>query len=295
MMRLLKKEEWFHEDGFPIAVARRNPQTPFGIHAHEFCELVIITQGRGHHVTGEDSWELTAGDVFVIGGARPHDYLNMDNLCLINILYEPDRLGLNYLDLPSIGGYHALFTLEPAFRGQHQFKSRLHLLAKDLAIAVELVDRLEGELKRREAGFGFMATALFMQLIGFLSRCYMQSQHPDGCALLRIGEAISHMESHFDEPMCLETLAKIARMPKRSFLRAFHLATGTSPVAYVIQLRILRAASLLREKNSSITDIAFDVGFGDSNYFTRQFRKVQGVSPRDYRRIGSIGKSFPNS
>jgi AraC-like DNA-binding protein len=72
-------------------------------------------------------------------------------------------------------------------------------------------------------------------------------------------------------------------MSKRSFLRAFQAATGKSPIAYLIQLRINRAASLLRRGDDSITDIAFLVGFRDSNYFTRQFRKVFGTSPRAYR------------
>jgi AraC family L-rhamnose operon transcriptional activator RhaR/AraC family L-rhamnose operon regulatory protein RhaS len=44
-----------------------------------------------------------------------------------------------------------------------------------------------------------------------------------------------------------------------------------------------RAADMLRRGAESITDIAFTVGFSDSNYFTRQFRKLVGVSPRTYR------------
>ena len=43
----LKKEHWFHPDGFPLAIERRDPQEPFGLHSHEFSELVIITRGSG--------------------------------------------------------------------------------------------------------------------------------------------------------------------------------------------------------------------------------------------------------
>ena len=77
--RILKTSDYFHRDGFPIVVARREPQEPFGLHAHDFSELVIITKGGGLHVTGRESWSLAAGDVFVIGGSRPHDYQNMIN------------------------------------------------------------------------------------------------------------------------------------------------------------------------------------------------------------------------
>ena len=128
-----------------------------------------------------------------------------------------------------------------------------------------------------------MATATFMQIIGTLSRCYGRSPSPDGRALLRIGEAMSHLERNIHREVNLEELASIANMSRRSFLRVFQSATGTSPLAWVIEQRINRACSLLRHTDRRITEIAFDVGFNDSNYFTRQFTKVTGLSPRNYR------------
>lgn len=281
--RLLKTPDWFHRDGFPIAVERRDPQEPFGLHAHEFSELVIIVSGSGWHVTGRESWPLTAGDVFVISGQRPHNYRQMDQLCLVNIMFQPARMHLELADLPGLAGYHALFALEPAWRQRHRFSSRLRLTPQELGKVLGHVDQLDEELKLRGPAFGFLATAAFMQIIGYLSRCYSQSRHPDSRALLRIAEAITHLETRYAEPINLDELARIARMSKRSFIRAFRAAMGSSPIAYLLQLRVNRAATQLRRNGDPITDIAFRVGFGDSNYFTRQFRKLIGVSPRTYR------------
>lgn len=283
MKKILRIEEWFHPDGFPVSVERREPQEEFGPHTHEFAEIVIITGGKGLHITGDDSWELSSGDVFVISGTRTHEYRNIQGLKLVNILYLPDQLKLALLDLPSVPGYHALFTLEPAWRDRHQCKSRLHLSAKELTSIVELSDKLEKELKERHPGFGFMAMATLMQIIGMLSRAYGRAPTPDGRALLRIGEALSFLEQNIQAEVDVDGLAKIAHMSKRSFLRAFQQATGSSPIAWLIELRIQRAATLLRRTKKSITEIAFDVGFNDSNYFTRQFRKMTGTTPRDYR------------
>jgi len=281
---VLKRKDWFHPDGFPIAVERRDPQEPFGLHAHEFAEIVIITAGRGVHVTGTESYPLAAGDVFVIGGSRPHDYHSMERLCLVNILFQPEKLNLRTWDLRTLPGYHALFTLEPAWRQRHGFSSRLRLAPAELGVAMGFVDKLDDELRSRAAGFKFMATAAFMQLVGHLSRCFARSKNADSRALLRIGEAISHLEVNYHQPVELDRLAAMARMSKRTFLRSFHAALGTSPIAYLIQLRVQRAASLLRRTEQSVTDIAFAVGFSDSNYFTRQFRKALGVTPGEYRR-----------
>jgi AraC-like DNA-binding protein len=285
MIRILKKSDWFGADGFPIAVETRDPQEPFGLHAHEFSEIVIVTGGSGVHVTGEDSWQLSAGDTFVIGGSRPHDYLNMEELRLINILFDQEDLSLELKDLPSLPGYHALFHLEPSWRKRHEFKSRLRLSQKDLSIAIALVERLDAELEQRTAGFGFLATAVFMQLVGHLSRCYDQSRNADSRALLRIAQTIAHLETCYAENVKLAELVSIAGMSRRSFLRAFEAATGSTPIDYLIQLRLSRAAALLRRTTQSITDIAFQVGFQDSNYFSRQFRQRYGMSPSAYRRL----------
>tara|TARA_R110002049_G_scaffold27321_2_gene94207 strand:+ start:398464 stop:399330 length:867 start_codon:yes stop_codon:yes gene_type:complete len=282
-VRILRKEDWFHEDGFPISVERRDPQEPFGIHAHEFSEIVIITGGEGLHVTGEDSWQLSTGDVFVIGGSRPHDYLNMDRLRLINVLFDQAELAMRLRDLPSLPGYHAMFHLEPAWRKRHQFNSRLRVSTEEMDEICDLIDKLESELCRRESGFQFVATAVFMQLVGHLSRCYGRTKNADSQSLLRIAETISHIETHFTEPVQLDDLVDISGMSRRSFLRAFESALGCTPIAHLIQLRINRASVLLTTTDRSITDIAYDVGFNDSNYFSRQFRKSLGVTPRDFR------------
>ena len=73
-------------------------------------------------------------------------------------------------------------------------------------------------------------------------------------------------------------------MSKRTFLRVFRAATGATPIAYLIGVRIRRAAELLRQGGVTVTEAAMRVGFEDSNYFSRQFRKVMGVTPRSYAR-----------
>ncbi len=283
MKQILRNQEWFHPDGFPITVERREPQEAFGPHTHEFTEIVIITGGKGMHITGNDSWELSAGDVFVISGNRTHEYRDIQGLRLVNTLYQPEHLALTLLDLPSVPGYHAMFTLEPAWRSRHQCNSRLHLSSKELTSVVALTERLEEELNERQPGFGFMAMATLMQIIGSLSRAYGRKPTPDGRALLRIGESVSYLELHLQNEVNVDLLAEKARMSKRSFLRAFRLATGSSPIAWLIETRVQRAAQLLRRTSRPVTDIAFEVGFNDSNYFTRQFTKRTGLSPTRYR------------
>jgi AraC-like DNA-binding protein len=280
-MLTLKRKDWL-PTSFPLSVVRREPQKIFPPHKHEFSEVVIITGGHALHVIGRESWQLSAGDVFVIHSGRKHEYQNLRDLRLINILFDPEKLTLHLADLPSVPGYHALFALEPVLR-RHRFKSRLRLSLSELATIQSLVDDLENELTERAPGFGFQSMALFMQIVGTLSRCYSQTKNTDSKALLRCAKAIAHLESHFAEPLNLDQLADIARMSKRSFIRLFQAATGSPPIARLIQIRLRQAAKLLRQTDATITEVAYKVGFNDSNYFTRQFRTVIGISPQKYR------------
>src|SRR5215203_5297916 len=116
MSSTLRAADWFHADGFPLQVERREPQEPFDLHVHDFSELVAVTRGRGLHRIEGEAWPLSAGDVFVVKGDEAHEYAELDDLHLVNLLYQPDRLRWDLGDLATLPGYHALITLEPQWR-----------------------------------------------------------------------------------------------------------------------------------------------------------------------------------
>jgi transcriptional regulator GlxA family with amidase domain len=129
-----------------------------------------------------------------------------------------------------------------------------------------------------------------MSLCGFLSRCQERSPHTDSRALHRIALAMTHLERNFAQPVTVDGLAAIARLSRRSFLRAFEAATGSAPIAYLIRLRVHHAAALLRHGDETVTEIAFRCGFGDSNYLARQFKAAFGLTPLEYRRRHGKGR-----
>jgi mannose-6-phosphate isomerase-like protein (cupin superfamily) len=73
MPRYLLKKHAYNPSDSPVAMARRRPQWPFGIHAHEFSELVIICGGRGKHITETEVYPLKRGDVFIITAKHTMD------------------------------------------------------------------------------------------------------------------------------------------------------------------------------------------------------------------------------
>ena len=101
--------------------------------------------------------------------------------------------------------------------------------------------------------------------------------------LINIGQAVAYIENNFRKPLQLKELAEKASLSPRHFSRIFKNNYNTSPIEYIIQLRIKHACKLLQTTQMNITKIAMDCGFSDSNYFTRQFKKMKGITPSQYR------------
>ena len=66
--------------------------------------------------------------------------------------------------------------------------------------------------------------------------------------------------------------------------RSFKKQYGISLWTYLLQLRITEAKTQLRFTDKTIEQIALDCGFEELNYFSRTFRKIEGISPSEYRR-----------
>jgi len=279
----LTDEAFLPDPSLPIKVCYRDPQPVFPLHYHTFDELVIVFKGTALHVIDDMTFPLKAGDVFVITGNRKHQYRDMKNLVLVNILFDAKKLDMLHWDIRALPGYHALFALEPAFRARHRFQSRLQLTEPQLNCANELVRELDRETTEKCPGYRVMAKGLFMQLAVYLSRCYSDKPNEESRNLLRLGDAIAYIETHFANRITILDLAKKAHMSPRHFQRVFRQCMHKSPVDYLLHVRIRHASGLLRNTDRSITEIAYDCGFTDSNYFTRCFRKVMNITPKQYR------------
>ena len=110
--------------GFPLRMKRVYNHGSRTIHRHEFSELVIVFQERSTHLTEEGSYDIAAGDVFVVPPGASHGYRTDPEKCfsIVNIMFRFDRLKLPFFDLHRSPGYRMLFELGPGFKslsGKH--------------------------------------------------------------------------------------------------------------------------------------------------------------------------------
>jgi AraC family transcriptional regulator len=99
----------------------------------------------------------------------------------------------------------------------------------------------------------------------------------------RAVDAAAWIDGHSRDAVDLESAAREVGLSQFHFLRLFARVLGVTPHQYLVRSRLRDAARLLADDAHSITDVAFQVGFGDLSNFVRTFHKAAGVSPRRFR------------
>ena len=104
----------------------------------------------------------------------------------------------------------------------------------------------------------------------------------------KLQQAIDYIQSNLAEDISLESIANELGISRYYFCRLFKKSMGISPYQYLIQSRIERAKELLLQPHISISDVALKVGFSSQSHFTKYFKKVVGITPKEFENFYSI-------
>ncbi len=145
-------------------------------------------------------------------------------------------------------------------------------------------EKIMQELHYRQTNYCELCTAYLWQILLTVSRDIETVANRKRPLPPEIIRTVKYMEEHCHEEIYLETLASINFIGKSWLIRQFKHYLNTSPMQYLNNLRIEKAASLLRE--GADIDIAATVsGFSDRLYFSKVFKEKTGFSPGRYRKI----------
>ncbi|WP_256757004.1 AraC family transcriptional regulator [Cohnella sp. WQ 127256] len=126
--------------------------------------------------------------------------------------------------------------------------------------------------------------ATMLRLIGLIHRELMTKEgvRIDHSHAELVLNAISYMEEHFVEPISAGILAKRASLTPKYFGTIFRQATGQSISEYLLRLRIDEAKRLLRRRKWNVRQVAEQIGIPDLYYFSKLFKRAEGISPKRY-------------
>ena len=101
---------------------------------------------------------------------------------------------------------------------------------------------------------------------------------------LELAAGKEYLDEHYTEKLTLDDLEEKFFINKFYLSKIFQETYGTTVNNDLISKRITRAKQLLRFTDMTVDEVGAAVGMGDANYFCRMFRKVEVISPREYRK-----------
>lgn len=109
--------------------------------------------------------------------------------------------------------------------------------------------------------------------------------HTNAPKKMEISQVKSFLDEHYKEKLSLESVASHFFIDKHYLARLFKEHYGVTLVTYLQQVRITHAKRMLRFTDKSIEEIGLECGIGELNYFSRVFKKLEGVNPSEFRRV----------
>lgn len=246
---------------------RTTPAHSYGPHARNHYLFHYIIAGRGVLLANDKEYEVGPGHGFlVVPGqittyrsdlADPWEYtwLEFDGLRAHESLH-----------LAGVGGSQPIYTARSAAAGRRLQDEMLYIVNHSDASPIHLIAH----------GYLFLD-----QLVQASADRHSPNEHR-----LRdfyIKEALTFIEQNFQRDISIEQIAAVCGLNRSYFAKVFRDAVGESPQAYLLHYRMARAAQLLKETRLPIGEIAAQVNYPNQLHFSRAFKNVHGVSPREYR------------
>ena len=265
--------------------------TSFNIHHritpsyHDFFEITYILDGQGaFHIEGK-KYDVTTGDIFIIGNAEFHwveSYLH-SSLRTIDLYFIPEfvyNVGQDSFNLEYI---------RPFLDHSTEFRNRLPSHDFNSKAMLDLIEKIYIEKSSQNDFYQFAVKNYLMEILLIIMRYFRRFASDIGlytkrrADIKRLEKVLTYLQAHYNESISLESAAKIACMSTCYFCKFFKRVTGKTFKEFILRLRIDRAKELLLKGNMNITGIAYETGFESHSYFDRIFRRYTNLSPHEYR------------
>ena len=278
---------------FPVACYRDElylEGVPCPWHWHDELEAVVVSQGEVEVAAGGETLTVPAGGGFFIGSRVLHNIrgLGGGGFRLRSVVFHPRLVG---------GSVDSVFWQEyllPLLSPQAPACVRLDRTALWQRKSLEAIESAWHSAEREMPGFVFQVRAALSELVfQLVTHLPVEPRLPSEKALRdeeRIKAMMRFMQAHYTRELTVAHIEASVSISPSECLRCFHATIGTTPIQYLRQLRVQKAAELLADTDWKVSDIAERCGFREMSYFTKTFRELKGCTPSAYRERKRTGR-----
>ncbi|MEF2967155.1 AraC family transcriptional regulator [Paenibacillus sp. M1] len=269
-------------DPFHLEFDRRTGHyTMAANHYHEEYELYYLFNGERNYFIKDSAYHIHSGDLVLVESNAVHKTSDMG-------VPNHERVVL-YFTPAYFDGYSAQdreLLLAPFTHGNPLMKLNLQQ-----RLQVEgLLSSLLAELHARPPGYQLHIRHMAGELLLFIARSFQRREtnphYEPTPAQKKVSDIVRYINLHFNEPIGLDSLSRRFFISKSHLSRMFKEVTGFGFSEYINITRIKEAERLLRETDHSITRVSELAGFDNFSHFGKMFKKLSGLTPRAYRRLG---------
>lgn len=272
------EENLFPDPSFPFYIFFEDYSALIGrtlnCHWHPELELDYVLRGGVDFTINGRPQMLTAGECLFLNSGVLHTARqreDMESALIMVVVFRPSLFAKEHPDsgfLRYFSGSEESLVWDGA--------------SEEVVLALE---RLAG-LREGEYGYELMCLSEISRIWLYASRRMQQGgqRNDGGAAHGPVKKMLAYIHDHYQEKITIDQLTAFAGVSRTQCYSHFKQYTGLSPVAYLNDYRLSRAAALMLETECSVTEAGYACGFGDSSYFVKLFRQRFGVPPMRYRR-----------
>ncbi len=241
-------------------------------HVHDFCEISLLRNDGGWTwLKGKRVANRTGRMIFFppqvshIAAGTPESPARVDYICFQSGMVAENPVLLRLVQ---------------------QLQTEATISDGEPAPVLQLWDALQDEFSRVSPHRQAMLEAFLLQiLVHHLRRMSRRTTEAGPDPAGRLPGLCAEIAEHPERPITLPETAKRAGMSRSAFAKAFRIYTGMTLMEYVLGCRIRRAEELLRNPNTTVTDVCMDCGFNNVSHFYRIFQRHNGMSPGAYAKL----------
>lgn len=255
---------------------------PLMHHSHFNFEIMHVNSGCGTYTTARTVYPILPGDIFVFSSNEFHSITNVgrEGLQITNLHFNPQFIQSGHSDSNTKINIHFCFS------HHSEFSNRIaHDDAEKLSA---LFQQIESELTSGNTEYILSIKSFLQLLLIYLVRDhnYLNTQTSvNHEQVRRIQRTLNYIDEHFSDNITLQELSAIANLTPTYFSRLFKQIIGLSLWNYISYKRIDKAIHLIATEGSAenMLKIAVECGFNNTANFNKTFKKITGITPREYK------------